>query len=33
MTWLSKDAGGMVLDVKSKLDRFQKPEGIELWRL
>ena len=24
---------GTVLDVKSRLDRAQKPEGIELWRL
>ena len=24
---------GAVLDVKSKLDRGQKPEGIDLWRL
>ena len=24
---------GIVLDVKSKLDRLKKPEGIDLWRL
>jgi len=28
-----KDGRGIVLDVKSKLDRIQKPEGIDLWRL
>ena len=33
MTRLLKGGGGTVLDVKSKLDRSQKPEGIELWRL
>ncbi len=30
---LLKDGSGVVLDVKSKLDRSQKPEGIDLWRL
>jgi len=33
MTRLLKGGQGIVLDVKSKLDRAQKPEGIELWRL
>ena len=30
---LLKDGKGLVLDVKQKLDRAQRPEGIELWRL
>ena len=30
---LLKGGKGVVLDVKSKLDRAQKPEGIDLWRL
>jgi UDP-N-acetyl-D-galactosamine dehydrogenase len=30
---LLKNGSGVVLDVKSKLDRAQKPEGIDLWRL
>jgi len=30
---LLKNGNGVVLDVKSKLDRTQKPEGIDLWRL
>jgi len=30
---LLKQGQGVVLDVKSKLDRAQKPEGIDLWRL
>jgi UDP-N-acetyl-D-galactosamine dehydrogenase len=30
---LLKGAQGTVLDVKSKLDRLQKPEGVGLWRL
>jgi UDP-N-acetyl-D-galactosamine dehydrogenase len=30
---LLKDGGGVVLDVKSQLDRHRKPEGIELWRM
>jgi UDP-N-acetyl-D-galactosamine dehydrogenase len=29
---LLKNGGGVVLDVKSKLDRAQKPSNIELWR-
>ena len=33
VTRLLKDGRGIVLDVKSRLDRAQKPEGIELWRL
>jgi UDP-N-acetyl-D-galactosamine dehydrogenase len=30
---LLKQGEGIVLDVKSRLDRAQKPEGIDLWRL
>jgi UDP-N-acetyl-D-galactosamine dehydrogenase len=30
---LFKNAQGIGLDVKAKLDRTQKPKGIELWRL
>jgi UDP-N-acetyl-D-galactosamine dehydrogenase len=30
---LLKNEGGFVLDVKSRLDRSQKPNGIDLWRL
>ena len=30
---LLKDGQGIVLDVKAKLDRAKKPEGIDLWRL
>jgi len=30
---LLKDGGGVVLDVKSKLDRRQRPDRIELWRM
>jgi UDP-N-acetyl-D-galactosamine dehydrogenase len=30
---LLKDGKGIVLDVKSKLDRLQKPASIDLWRL
>jgi UDP-N-acetyl-D-galactosamine dehydrogenase len=33
MTKLLKQGEGIVLDVKSRLDRSQKPKGIELWRL
>ncbi len=33
VTRLLKGGRGIVLDVKSRLDRVQKPEGIELWRL
>jgi UDP-N-acetyl-D-galactosamine dehydrogenase len=30
---LLKGSEGVVLDVKSRLDRASKPAGIELWRL
>jgi UDP-N-acetyl-D-galactosamine dehydrogenase len=30
---LLKGGQGIVLDVKSKLDRAQKPKGVDLWRL
>ena len=30
---LLKGGQGIVLDVKSRLDRAQKPDGVELWRL
>jgi UDP-N-acetyl-D-glucosamine/UDP-N-acetyl-D-galactosamine dehydrogenase len=30
---LLKRGAGIVLDVKSKLDRSMKPANIELWRL
>jgi UDP-N-acetyl-D-galactosamine dehydrogenase len=30
---LLKDRRGIVVDVKAKLDRAKKPEGIDLWRL
>jgi UDP-N-acetyl-D-glucosamine/UDP-N-acetyl-D-galactosamine dehydrogenase len=30
---LLKGGKGIVLDVKSQLDRSTKPDGIELWRL
>jgi UDP-N-acetyl-D-galactosamine dehydrogenase len=33
MAKLLKAGQGIVLDVKSKLDRAQKPVGIDLWRL
>jgi UDP-N-acetyl-D-galactosamine dehydrogenase len=33
VTRLLKDGKGNVLDIKSKLDRAHKPEGIDLWRL
>ena len=33
MSALLRSGKGTVLDVKSKLDRGQKPEGIDLWRL
>lgn len=33
MTRLLKGGTGTVVDVKSKLDRTVKPEGIDLWRL
>ncbi len=28
-----KKEGGIVLDVKSQLDRAARPDGVELWRL
>jgi UDP-N-acetyl-D-glucosamine/UDP-N-acetyl-D-galactosamine dehydrogenase len=33
LTRLLREDGGVVLDVKSRLDRSQRPEGVELWRL
>jgi UDP-N-acetyl-D-galactosamine dehydrogenase len=33
MTKLLKGMRGTVFDVKSKLDRVQRPDGIDLWRL
>jgi UDP-N-acetyl-D-glucosamine/UDP-N-acetyl-D-galactosamine dehydrogenase len=33
VTRLLKGSGGIVLDVKSMLDRRQRPTKIELWRL
>ena len=33
LTKLLKAGGGVVLDVKCQLDRGQRPEQIELWRL
>lgn len=33
MNRLLKNGKGSVIDVKSKLDRASKPEGIDLWRL
>lgn len=33
VTRLLKDGQGIVLDVKSRLDRARLPQGIELWRL
>ncbi|HET9715215.1 MAG TPA: nucleotide sugar dehydrogenase [Pseudolabrys sp.] len=33
ITRLLKDGQGIVLDVKAKLDRAKKPEGVDLWRL
>ena len=33
LTKLLKADGGVVLDVKSRLDRAQRPERVELWRL
>ncbi len=33
MAGLLKGGQGVVLDVKSKLDRAQKPDGVDLWRL
>jgi UDP-N-acetyl-D-galactosamine dehydrogenase len=33
MRKLLKNGGGIVLDVKSLLDRAAKPDEVELWRL
>ena len=33
ITRLLKGRDGIVLDIKSKLDRAGKPAGVELWRL
>jgi UDP-N-acetyl-D-galactosamine dehydrogenase len=33
MTRLLKDGKGSIIDVKSRLDRSGKPDGIDLWRL
>ena len=33
MQRLLRDRNGVVLDVKSRLDRASKPDGIDLWRL
>ena len=33
ITRLLKDSRGVVIDLKGKLDRNAKPEGIDLWRL
>ncbi|MBI1202294.1 MAG: nucleotide sugar dehydrogenase [Rhodopseudomonas sp.] len=33
MTGLLKNGKGSVLDVKSRLDRTAKPDGVDLWRL
>jgi UDP-N-acetyl-D-galactosamine dehydrogenase len=33
MTRLLKGEQGTVVDVKSRLDRASKPEGVDLWRL
>ncbi len=33
VTGLLKEGTGIVLDVKSRLDRRQRPDAIELWRL
>jgi len=30
---LLKNGEGIVLDIKARLDRTLKPEGIDLWRL
>jgi UDP-N-acetyl-D-galactosamine dehydrogenase len=30
---LLKDSRGLVIDVKARLDRTRKPDGVELWRL
>ena len=33
ITKLLKDGQGVVLDIKSQLDRAAKPQGVDLWRL
>jgi UDP-N-acetyl-D-galactosamine dehydrogenase len=33
ITKLLKGGQGVVLDVKARLDRAKRPEGIDLWRL
>ncbi len=33
ITRLLKQGGGVVLDVKSQLDRCRRPNGVDLWRL
>jgi UDP-N-acetyl-D-glucosamine/UDP-N-acetyl-D-galactosamine dehydrogenase len=33
VTGLLRNGSGVVLDIKSRLDRAQRPAGIELWRL
>ena len=33
MTGLLRNGSGVVLDVKSRLPRAERPDGIELWRL
>jgi UDP-N-acetyl-D-glucosamine/UDP-N-acetyl-D-galactosamine dehydrogenase len=33
VTKLLRNGEGIVLDVKARLDRARKPEGIDLWRL
>jgi UDP-N-acetyl-D-galactosamine dehydrogenase len=33
VTRLLKGGQGVVLDIKSQLDRSKKPEGVDLWRL
>ncbi len=33
LTKLLRGGRGLVVDVKSRLDRAQKPQGVELWRL
>ena len=30
---LLKNGHGIVIDVKARLDRAKKPDGVELWRL
>jgi len=33
VTKLLKNERGAVLEVKSQLDRRQKPDGVDLWRM